>query len=679
MMVLDPARLAQTYAAKGIPVFPITISWDPEKQKTNKRPLTTNGFRDATTDPDTITRMFDRQVNSGAVLAVGLHPGPAGYVIIDLDIDERVDGLACWQDLCQLYGNPGDVPTVLTASGGRHLWFRKPDGVDYGNAHDLGEGIDVRADDGYVVAPGTTTPWGSWEWDGDDIHTLPSPTVPPWTGQRLHTSAGSGAPAERNVNLDRIEDPADRAAIEALIVLGGHGLHQKTTTRPNGTAVTCYYLTRPGKIAGTSVSVGYIAPGVARVFTPNWPGLTERAYDADELHVMAGLTPPPEAVTEAVAGNDADDSERTGSTWGPVDLATVVGVAPPQPKYLTRPDGQAFFYPARDHVLFGASESGKSWIAFLTAAQALENPDERVLIIDFEDDARSVLERFTSMGVAHDTLLNQDRFRYANPHEPVNDPQGRHTPASLDLGDLVNWAPTLVIIDGVTEGMTLERLNTLDGGDVATWYGILSRRFRTAGACVVMIDHTAKGLSDGQPTEFGSQHKRSGISGASFFVDPVQRPGRSMDGQPVEGLLRLRLTKDRGGWLRGRFRGELPTVADIDVTSYPDGGVTCHINPPDSGPGGTTDRLLDDIIEYLYLHDARPGGGRQSKSAIAEGVGRNRTDNGVGTRLMGLLKAKHVSVEKGARNSRNYALTTAGEAFYSEVIQAAETAVGEAP
>lgn len=320
-----PVRLALTYADKGIPVFPIAISWDTEKRKTNKRPLTTNGFRDATTDPATVTRMFDRHVNSGAILAVGLHPGPAGYVIVDLDVNERVDGYACWQDLCQLYGDPGDVPTVLTASGGRHLWFRKPAGVDYGNAHDLGEGIDVRADDGYVVAPGTVTPWGVWEWDGDDIHAAPAPEVPAWTRQRLHTSTGTGAPAERNVDLDSIEDPADRAAIEALMRLGGHGLYKRPTARRDGTVVTCYYLTRPGKIAGTSVSVGFVGPGVARVFSPNWPGLSERAYDADELYQIAGITPPAQEPAESKAEDPPAPKLRL------LSVADVLSLPPPVP------------------------------------------------------------------------------------------------------------------------------------------------------------------------------------------------------------------------------------------------------------------------------------------------------------------------------------------------------------
>jgi hypothetical protein len=281
------------------------------------------------------------------------------------------------------------------------------------------------------------------------------------------------------------------------------------------------------------------------------------------------------------------------------------------------------------------------------------------LIIDFEDDARSVVERLQSLGVPTDVALNPDRFRYSNPHEAVSH-KDKATLGSLDLDELVGWAPTFVVLDGVTEGMMLEGLKPLDADDVARWYSLVSRRFRAAGACVVMIDHTAKGLSDGQPTEFGSQHKRSGISGASYFVDPVHRPGRALGSDPVEGLLRLRLAKDRGGWLRGRYRGESPVVADIDVTAYPDGGVTYQINDPDGAGQGGVDRLAEEIAEYLWLMGGRPNQGGQSRSAISEGVGRARSDNAVGKKLTSLVRQGLLATVPGPRNSNLHRLTLAG-------------------
>jgi len=292
---------ALDYANAGIPAFPIVITWDPEKQKTNKQPLTPNGFKDATTDTERLERLFDRAVAPDAVLAVGLHPGPAGYIIVDLDISEVADGIACWQDLCAAHGQPGDVPTVMTASGGLHLWFAKPDGANFSNAHDLGAGIDVRADDGFVVAPGTTTPWGDWEWDGAAATDTKAPELPPWATSLVHAPGTSGNPAERNITLGEDVHPADLAAIQALQALGGHGLYRRAVNRPDGATVTCYYVTRPGKIAGTSATVGYIAPGVVKCWTPNWPTLKEgKVYEADQLAELAELAGQPAQTTGRV-------------------------------------------------------------------------------------------------------------------------------------------------------------------------------------------------------------------------------------------------------------------------------------------------------------------------------------------------------------------------------------------
>lgn len=81
-----------------------------------------------------------------------------------------------------------DTHTADTPSGGEHRYFRKPDPARlYGN-QTLPEWkgkVDVRADNGYVVAPGTETPWGSWtlreEWDAATVRTLPESLRLPWT------------------------------------------------------------------------------------------------------------------------------------------------------------------------------------------------------------------------------------------------------------------------------------------------------------------------------------------------------------------------------------------------------------------------------------------------------------------------------------------------------------------
>ena len=204
--------------------------------------------------------------------------------------------------------------------------------------------------------------------------------------------------------------------------------------------------------------------------------------------------------------------------------------------------------------------------------------------------------------------------------------------------------------------MTEEGLDPISNSHVAEWFRMCARRFETIGACVVMIDHTAKSHGDGPPTELGAQHKRSGISGASFLIDAVKRPGRAVLGEPVEGLLRLRLAKDRGGYHRGRYRGDYPVVVELTITAYPDGSVIVHADELNETEG--TSPLAIDIAVWLHMYDEGSG------SAILQGLGKDRNDRTTRSELTNMGKRKELSVEDGPRNSKIHRLTDLGRDVY---------------
>ncbi|MFD5974557.1 bifunctional DNA primase/polymerase [Streptomyces bacillaris] len=120
----------------------------------------------ATTDPDRIRKAW----SSGA-FNVGIATGPSGLIVVDLDpvrakdLKGTPDGVTSLQALCERAGQT--VPATYrtrTASGGHHLYFTAPDGVRLGNsAGRLGTHIDTRAQGGYVVAPGSVLPHGTYE------------------------------------------------------------------------------------------------------------------------------------------------------------------------------------------------------------------------------------------------------------------------------------------------------------------------------------------------------------------------------------------------------------------------------------------------------------------------------------------------------------------------------------
>ncbi|MFF9664682.1 bifunctional DNA primase/polymerase [Streptomyces althioticus] len=120
----------------------------------------------ATTDPDRIRAAWSR-----APFNVGIAAGPSGLVVVDLDVpkdkgsSDAPCGAAAFAALCERAGHA--VPAtyrVRTASGGTHLYFTAPDGVQLPNtAGTVAEFVDTRACGGYVVAAGSIVPAGRYE------------------------------------------------------------------------------------------------------------------------------------------------------------------------------------------------------------------------------------------------------------------------------------------------------------------------------------------------------------------------------------------------------------------------------------------------------------------------------------------------------------------------------------
>ncbi|MEV7079739.1 bifunctional DNA primase/polymerase [Streptomyces sp. NPDC093516] len=133
----------------------------------------------ATTDPELIHAAWAQRPYN-----VGIATGPAGLLVIDLDVCKpeepkgAPDGATSLQALCERTGQVvPDTYRVRTARGGEHLYFTAPAGVRLRNsANRLGPHIDTRAWGGYVVALGSTTPDGTYEV----AHEAPVAELPTW-------------------------------------------------------------------------------------------------------------------------------------------------------------------------------------------------------------------------------------------------------------------------------------------------------------------------------------------------------------------------------------------------------------------------------------------------------------------------------------------------------------------
>jgi hypothetical protein len=146
-------KAALDIARKGKPVFPVNIK---------KVPLTPNGFKDATTDPDTIREMVSR----AGVAGIATPTGPAsGLLVIDRDRKHGVDGIASCKELEAELGALPDTLQQRTGSGGDQLFFQFPEGVEIPcSAGKVAPGIDIRSAGGYVVLPPSVNEDGPYMW-----------------------------------------------------------------------------------------------------------------------------------------------------------------------------------------------------------------------------------------------------------------------------------------------------------------------------------------------------------------------------------------------------------------------------------------------------------------------------------------------------------------------------------
>jgi predicted ATP-dependent serine protease len=152
---------ALKYAAYGLAVFPL-------KPK-SKQPATSNGFKDATTDTEQITAWWDKNPNYNIGIATGSVSG--GLMVIDLDRDEDKgkDGYGVLREWETKHGELPETATVITGRGGYHLYFTSLN--KFKSKVGLYDGVDIRGEGGYVVAPPSIHENGhqyEWEYPPDE-------------------------------------------------------------------------------------------------------------------------------------------------------------------------------------------------------------------------------------------------------------------------------------------------------------------------------------------------------------------------------------------------------------------------------------------------------------------------------------------------------------------------------
>jgi putative DNA primase/helicase len=159
---------ALAYAALGLHVFPLHSMRDGRcscgrdcGKNAAKHPRVKGGFKAATTDARQIEEWWRKWPDANIGIATGAVSG-----VIVLDIDGR-QGLETLKKLIAERGPLSPTHAVKTARGW-HLYFRTPaSGIAIPCSS--GNGLDVRGDGGYVVAPPSIHISGHvYRWFGPD-------------------------------------------------------------------------------------------------------------------------------------------------------------------------------------------------------------------------------------------------------------------------------------------------------------------------------------------------------------------------------------------------------------------------------------------------------------------------------------------------------------------------------
>lgn len=171
---------ALKYAATGFAVIPL--------QPGGKKPLSRHGSRDASMDEVQIREWWTKEPNANVGIVTG-----AISSLVGVDVDVK-DGRPGHKSLDQLFdGIDRNTLTVITPTGGLHLYFKIPEHAIIINRADIMPGIDIRGEGGYLVAPPSIIGDQKYRWtEQSNLLVLP-PQIHKRLNDRKKTNAKNTA------------------------------------------------------------------------------------------------------------------------------------------------------------------------------------------------------------------------------------------------------------------------------------------------------------------------------------------------------------------------------------------------------------------------------------------------------------------------------------------------------
>lgn len=697
--------MALEYAQAGYAIGPVTVRWDAAAGR--KDPA----FHTAWSEPGGVSADPDQIVAwAREYPGCGWHApcGPSGFVVAEGDVkrsrdDGAVsikDGITAWREA----GGPRPTMTVRTPSGGEHWYFPAPDPAVSGPiGNSVGTvlpGVDVRGDGGTVFIAGTRVQGHPGEPEAfystravvpvSELAPLPETWV-----ARLRGASRGGASAARvsGPSMPGLVSAADvhdlewvRAQYDRWMVRAdGLRAHEDFRHELYRVALNLYKCADRG--IGTWAEVDDILRGAIRREWGAGPDKEDRDHVAAarrEARNRPWVVPATEprgagsvdvggaegAVVDELGGGGAglsssEDDPDVHRAWAPVDMGPYLDgtFTPPAAGLLARTDGVGLFYPGLVHWVYGESESGKSWVCQITVARVLL-AGGTALYIDHESDPSAVGDRLVALDVPVPRLL--EGLTYVNP-----DTSSRHEPNTY--AELLSRPYDVAVVDGVTMGVNLDQMSSMDNDEVADWIRRIPRQIaRKTGAAVLCVDHVTKDKDGRGRFPIGAQAKIMGIDGAGYLVEPETAIRKGAKGEIV-----LRVAKDRpsgvrphaGEWRQGDRTQEAARVV-LDATDPEHLGV--DVRPP-AGLGGAGDATSTKFKATVYMERVsrflQTTEGEVSTKAIESNV--NGKAVFIRHALEDLTLLGYVTRHEGPRNSILYRFVKR----YTEMVQIAQNEV----
>jgi hypothetical protein len=274
------------------------------------------------------------------------------------------------------------------------------------------------------------------------------------------------------------------------------------------------------------------------------------------------------------------------------------GLQLPTPQVLPFADDCCLFYAGSFNLIFGDTESGKTWLCLAAVASVL-NDGGTATIIDLDHNgAPALIGNLIKLGVDTEILEDPRRFRLSEPAD------------RLELQEVVQdqlvIKPDVVVLDSLGEILPLFRANSNSADDFTTVHAEVIKPLTRQGACVLVVDHLAKNADSRSFGPTGTAAKMRATDGLAVRVSAEMQftPGEG-------GKAKLQVHKDRYGGVRSHYPsdakpviGTFELISDCDTLDYEFHSaqvVSIRKNPKDD-----EQQLADDVSALREVYTAKP-------------------------------------------------------------------------